>query len=127
MIAGDAALEGAVEDLEKLLAALGGVVDAAAHFDRHRDVRRHGVAHAADDFERHVRLAQVEAAAATAEHLLHRAAEVDVDHVEPALDEPLGGGAELLGLGAHELAADGVLLVGDVQQMAGLLAQAGPA
>ena len=108
----------AVEDLEKLVAALGRVVDAAAHLDRDGNVRRHGVAHAADDLQRHVGLAQVKAAAAAAEHFLHRAAEVDVDHVEAALDQPQRGRAELLGLGAHELPADGMLFVGDVQEVA---------
>ena len=106
-----------VEDLEKLLAALGRVVDAAAHLHRDRNVRRHGVAHAADDLERHRRLAQMKSAPAAAQHFLHRAAEVDVDHVEAALDQPQCGRRELLRVGPHQLPAGRMLFVGDVQKV----------
>ena len=51
-----AALECAVEDREELVAAFRAVVEAAAHLHRHRNRRRHGVAHAADDLQAPSRL-----------------------------------------------------------------------
>jgi hypothetical protein len=75
----DAKRERAVENLEELLAAFGRVVDPATHLHSHRDVRRHRVAHSADDFHRHRRLTQVVPTAATPQDFLYRAAEVDVD------------------------------------------------
>ena len=41
---GHAKVVSGIEDLEEFFAALGRVVDAATHFDRHRDVGRDGVA-----------------------------------------------------------------------------------
>ena len=93
----DAARERAVEDRKELVAAFGRVVDAAAHLDRDGHVRRHGVADASDDFERHFRLAEVIPAAAAAQHLFHRAAEVDVDDVEAGFDQPRGRRSKILG------------------------------
>jgi len=42
-------------------------------------------------------------APAAAEHFLHRASEVDVDHLEAGLHQRHGPGGELLRLGAHQL------------------------
>src|SRR5262249_48698149 len=67
--------------------------------------------------ERDGRLAQVKSATATPQNLLHRAAEIDVDHVEARLDELLCPERKLLGLGAHELPADRMLFVRDVKNM----------
>jgi hypothetical protein len=84
---GGAGSIGAVEDLEKIVAAFIGVVDTAAHLERDRHVGRHGVANAVDDLERHRGLAEMVATAATTEDFFHRAAEVDVDHVEAVFDK----------------------------------------
>ena len=111
----DAALESAVENGEELFAAFRRVVQAAAHFDRDRNVRRHGFAHSGNDFQRRFHLAQQKSATATAEHFFHRAAEIDVDHVEARGHQALGRGGEIVGIGAHQLPADGMLFVGDVQ------------
>ena len=105
--------EGAVEDRPELVGALGRVVEAAPHLERDGHVRRHGVADAAHDVERGFGLTEQVAAAAPAEHFLDGAAKIDVDHVEPRLDEPPRRGREVVGVRPHELAADGVLLVGD--------------
>jgi hypothetical protein len=59
----------------------------------------------------------VEAAAAAAEDFFHGAAEVDVDDIEAGLDEFFCARGKLLGLGAHELTADGALFVGDVEEV----------
>ncbi len=109
------ALERAVEDAKELVAALGRVVQPAAHLDRHRHPRRHGVAHPADDLQRRLDLAQQVAAPAAAKHLLHRAAEVDVDHVEAGRHEPRRRGAEIVGIGPHQLPAHGVFFVAGAQ------------
>jgi hypothetical protein len=45
----------------------------------------------------------------SAEDLLHGAAEVDVDDVEARLDQPHRRRREGVGVGAHQLAADGML------------------
>ncbi len=106
-----------VENLEEPIAAGGRVVHAAPHFHRHRNVRRHDVACPLYDFQRHLRLSQMKSAAAFAKHLLHRAAEVDVNHVEARLDQPRRPGRELLRLGPHQLPADGMLLVARIEAM----------
>ena len=76
-------------------------------------MRRYGVADPCHDVERGFRLAEQVAAAAAAEDFLDGAAEVDVDDVEARLDEPPGRRREVVGVRPHELAAHGVLLVGD--------------
>ena len=108
-----AAGEGAVEDGPEVVGALGRVVEAAPHLERDGHVRRHGVAHAAHDVERRLGLAEQIAAAAPAEHFLDGAAKIDVDHVEPRLNEPPRRGRKIIRVRPHELAADGVLLVSD--------------
>ena len=69
------------------------------------------------DFQRDCRLAQMKSAAATAQHLLHRAAEVDVDHIKAILDESQRGRREIRRIGAHQLPAGGMLFVRHVQEM----------
>ena len=105
--------ECAVEDRPEAVLALRGVVEAAAHLegDGHMGGRR--VADALDDLESRVGNTQEVAAAATAEHLLDGAAEIDVDDIVARGHEPPGGGGEVVGVRAHELAADGVLVVRD--------------
>ena len=63
----------------------------------------------------HSGLSQMIAAAAAADGRLDRASEIDVDDVEPGGDQFSGGRPELNGIRPHELAADGVLFVGDLQ------------
>ena len=74
-------------------------------------VRRQRLADASDDFKRRFGLAQQKPAAAASQHFFDRAAEVDVDDVEARLDQPQSGRPELLGIGPHQLPADGVLFV----------------
>ena len=95
--------EGAVEDGEEVVAALLRIVQAAAHLHRQRNVRRQGVADAADNLQRGRRCAEKEPATAAAQHLLHRAAEVKVDHVEARLGQLQCRGRKVGRLGAHEL------------------------
>jgi hypothetical protein len=102
--------EGAVEDRPEVVAAGGRVVEAAAHLERHRHVRRHGVADARHDLQGRVGLGEQVAAAAPAEDLLHGAAEVDVDDVVALGHQPPRGRREVVGVRAHQLAADGMLL-----------------
>jgi hypothetical protein len=52
-----AALKGAIEDLEEVVAALLRVVDAAPHLDGHGHAGRHGLAHARNNLERRIHLA----------------------------------------------------------------------
>ena len=113
---GRAAGEGAVENGEEAVAALGRVVHAAAQFDGQRNLRRQGVAHPGDDLQGDRRPAQEIAAAAAPQDLLHRAGEVQVDHVEADGDEFHGRQDELLGPVAHQLRAAGVLVVADVEE-----------
>ena len=106
----DAELERRVENPQEVLPALGRVVQAAAHLDSHRHVPRNRRAHGPYDLDGCVRRREQEAAAVSSEHLLDRAAEVEVDHVIAAFDEDGGGLGELAGLGPHELPAHGVIV-----------------
>ena len=107
-----AAGEGAVEDGPEVVEALRRVVEAAAHLERDGHVRRHRLANLCHDLKRDGGLREEVAAAAAAEHFLHRAAEVDVDDVVALGHEPLGGRRKVVGIRAHQLAADGMFLVG---------------
>ena len=107
--------EGAVEDRPEVFGTLLRVVEAAAHLERHRHLWRHGGSHLFDDLERGLRLREQEPASAAAEHLLHRAAEVDIDDVVAFGDEPLGRRRKIVGIRPHELSAHRMLLVGDGQ------------
>jgi hypothetical protein len=64
------------------------------------------------------------AASTTSQNLLHRAAEIDVDHIEPGGNQSPGAGGELLGFGSHQLAADRMIVVGQVQEVLGAFALA---
>ena len=108
---GRAEAKGAVEDREEVVAALLAVVQAAAHLHRERNVRRQDIPHPADDFQRGAGRAQEKPAPAAAQHLLHRAAEVQVDHVEAGLGKFERGGRKVFRIGAHQLCTDGVLFV----------------
>src|SRR6185369_6661534 len=77
----------AFKDFKELLAAFGRVVDATPHLQRHRNMYRHCIAHSSDDLQCYFRLAQVKSAAASAQHFLNGAAEIDIDHIEAAFDE----------------------------------------
>ena len=104
--------EGAVENRPEVVPALGRVIEAATHLERHRDSGRHRVPHPTHDLERRRGLREQEAAPAAAQDLLHRAAEVDVDHVVALRHEPAGRRGEIVGVRPHQLAADGVLFLG---------------
>ncbi len=104
-----------VEDGEKLVTALLTVVDPAAHLHGDGDVLGEAVADPRDDLQGHCRLAQVEPAAAPSQDLLDRAAKIDIDHIETGLDEPFGRRSESDRIGAHQLSADWMLLVGHVE------------
>ena len=104
--------EGAVEDRPEVVEAFRGVVEAAAHLERDGHVRWHRLANLRHDLERDGGLREEVAAATAAEHLLHGAAEVDVDDVVALGHEPAGGRRKIIGIRAHQLAAHGMLLVG---------------
>ena len=108
-----AAVEGAVEDRPKLVGARLRVVDAPPHLERDGNVGGNGLPHPRNNLERGLGHAEEIAAAAAAEHLLHRAAKVDVDHVEARRDEPPRRRREIVGIRPHQLPTDGMLVVGD--------------
>src|SRR5262245_4505808 len=83
----NAGRECTIEDRKELVAALRRIVETATHFYRNRNLRRHRIARPPNDLECNVGLAEMKAAAAAAENFLHRAAEIDVDHVKTRLDE----------------------------------------
>lgn len=114
---GDPDLERPFEDTKKVVATLGRVVDAAPHLNGDGDLGRYRVASPADDLQCDIRLAEMKAATTAAEHLLDGATKVDVDDVESRFDQLQGSGRELFRLGSHQLAADGMLFVADVQEM----------
>ena len=64
-----------------------------------------------------VRLAQMKTTPAAAQHFFHRAAEIDVDDVEATLDQLLSSRTKLARIGAHQLPADRMLVVGDVHKV----------
>src|SRR5262245_12647578 len=92
---GNTSCKCAVEDGEEAVAALLRVVQPPAHFDRHRDVSRNRFACPEDNLQGDLGLAQMETAAAPPEHFLHRAAEVDVDHVKSSFNQLQCSGGEL--------------------------------
>ena len=81
------------------------VVPSAPGLDRHRQVR--GPDDRADDPLDQIQVAQAARAAVPLHHLLHRAAEVDVDELGPVMlgDEP-GRLRHGVGIGAVDLDAD---------------------
>ncbi len=107
-------LEGAgfVEDLVEGVGGLGGVVEGAAEFDGQRRAGD-GVADAAHDGEGGFGVGEEIAAAAAAHDFADGAGEIQVDDVEAVLDEQHGGAGEFVGVGAHELAGDRVVLVAE--------------
>ena len=88
---------------------------------RQRHVRRQGLAEPGDDLQGLLRLAQEIPAAALAQDLLDRAAEVDVDHVEARRDQLQRRRGEVVGRAAHELGRDGMVLVGHADIPPGLV------
>jgi hypothetical protein len=102
-----------VENAEKIVAALRGVIDPAPHLDADRDMLGHRLAHATDDLQGHLRLAEMVSAATAADRRPDRAAEVDVDHVEAGRAEFPRCRTELQRVGSHELSADGMFLADD--------------
>ena len=56
-------------------------------------------------------------AAATSHRRFHRTTEIDVDDIETGLDEFQRGRPEFRGVRAHQLPADGVFFIRDVQMM----------
>ncbi len=116
----DAAGERAIEDAEKMVSRLLAVIHPAAHFYRHRTIRRDALSDAVDDLQGHLGLRQMKTAAAPPEHLLHRTAEVDIDDIKARFGEFDRSGGKLLRLAAHQLTADGMFFVGDVKEVTGL-------
>ena len=117
---GDTERERAIEDPEKVVASFGGIVDPAAHLDRHRAVSRDGIAGPSDDFERHLGLREMKTATAATEHLFHGTAEVDVDDIEPGSGQFDRAGGELFGFTAHQLPTYRAFLRRYFQEMSGL-------
>ena len=111
----DTTIKGTVEDGEELLLTLSGVVDAPPHLQRDRQLGGDCVADSANDLKGCLGHAQQIAAPAASQHLLDRAAEVDVDAVEAGFDKATGGRSEVIGVGPHQLATDRVLFSGDCQ------------
>ena len=56
-------------------------------------------------------------ASATSQYLLHRAAEVDIDHIEAAFHQPQRRRRKNLRVGPHQLPAGRMLFIGNVQIM----------
>ena len=110
---GDPALKGTIEDRPEPLGALLRVIDPAAHLEGDGDAGRHGIAHSGNDLEGRLRNAEEIAPATAAKHLFDRAAEVDVDDVVALGHEPAGRGGKVVGIRAHELRADRMLLGGE--------------
>ena len=52
---------------------------------------------------------------ATTQHLFHRTAAIDVDHIKARFNKANGCRSEIGWIGAHQLATDRMLLVGDMQ------------
>ena len=94
----------------------------ATHFHRNGLVGRNVLAHASHNFQRYFRLAEQEAAAAPAEHLLHRAAEVDVDHVVAGRGHLRGSRAEFFRIAPHQLSAHQMIVCGDAEKSQTILA-----
>src|SRR5262249_38285219 len=113
--AGDADLEGRIEYGEEIPLAVIGIVHAAAHLEGDGHAVADGVEKSTDDTDGRFGLREQESAATAAQHFLDGATEVDVDDIESALDQFDRGQRELLGLGAHELPADGMLVGRDVE------------
>ncbi len=107
----------AVKNLEELFATFLAVVDPSPHLKCHRHRLGNRVAHSLHDFEGNRRLTQMVAPPTTPQHFLHRAAKVDVDHIEPAFHQPQRGRREILGIGTHQLPRDRVFLLGHHQEM----------
>ena len=102
---------------EKVVAALFGVVDAAAHLDGHGNVIGHHIAGASHDFQRDGRLAEVKSATTASQHFLDRAAEVDVDHIEPGLHQLDRAGGKLLWLRSHQLTGHRRFIVASIKEV----------
>jgi len=64
----------------------------------------------------------VKPTAAPSKHPLDRATEVDVDDIEPRLNQYQSAGRKLFWFGAHQLSTDGVLVFGKVKQALASLA-----
>ena len=106
-----AQLEGTIEDGEELVAAFLAFVHAASHFDGDRNLCPHRLADPGDDLHRPVRIAEQVAATALAEDFSHRAAEVDIDRVEPRFHQLQRSGGELARITAHQLRPDRMIFV----------------
>ena len=65
------------------------VVPPQPHLDRHRNV--HGIDHRGDQIDGPIGLAHQGRAAARLDHLVDRAAHVDIDGRRPVVDDPPGG------------------------------------
>jgi len=73
-------------------------------------VRRHRLAHRTQDRDRLVRIGEAVPAPVGLAHFLHRAGEVDVDHVVVHPRQQRGGLAHLVRRGAHHLPGTGVIV-----------------
>src|SRR5204863_8839464 len=103
------------EDRKEVALALRRVVEPASHLDGDGAPPAHVVEDRLHDVERSRGGRQKEPASAAAEDFLHGATEVDVDQVVPVGDELRGGAPELIGLRAHELTADWMIVFSDLQ------------
>lgn len=100
-----------LKDLEESGGGLGGVIGAAAELDGAGGVGRHGVPDGAEDVDGFVGVFEEVAPAAFFADFLDGAGEVDVDDVVAQVGEDLGAGGYFVGVGTHELAGDGVVVV----------------
>ena len=112
--------ERTVKDRPEGRAALGRVIKPPTHLERHGHLGRHRVTNAAHNLERRGGLREKVATAAAAEHLLHGAAEIDVDYIVAFGHEPAGGRGEVIGIGSHQLATDGMFIRRDRESGRGL-------
>ena len=110
---GSATGEGPFEDRPEFVGAGGRIVDAAAHFERDGHMLRHRITHPRHDLQRRLRHAQQIAPPAAAEHFPHRAAEVDVDHIEAGLHQSAGRRGEVVGIRSHQLPPHRMLVRSD--------------
>ena len=118
----DPVFEGSVQDSKKVVAAVIGVIDPAAHFQSDRYLGGHILPSLANDLDCNVGLPQVKSPPAAAEDFPDRAPKIDIDDIEPGFDQLHGSGGELGRFGTHQLPAHRMFFVGDMQEMAGSLA-----
>lgn len=111
-----------VQNLIEMITAFGRIINAATHFNRHGDRIGNHIPRPLHNFQHHVRLSQMESAAAASEYFLYGASKVDIDDIETGFHQFYRTCSKLLGFGTHQLPGHRVLFFTDMQKMAGTFA-----